>query len=87
MELFKQPAYSPKPVEVQVALLWAMQNDHFDDVEVDDIVSAANSLEDFLSTGKQDLLAKILEKKQLDEEIETSLTEAVSAWKSTYKSA
>ncbi len=87
VELFKQPAYSPKAVEIQVALLWAMQNDHFDDIEVEDIVSAASSLEDYLSTGKQDLLGKILSQKKLDESIEAELTEAVTAWRSTFKSA
>ncbi len=87
VELFKQPAYSPKPVEIQVALLWAMQNDYFDDIEVDDIVSAATALEDYLSTGKQDLLGKILEKKKLDDDIQAALKEAVSAWKSAYQAS
>ena len=87
VELFKQPAYSPKPVEIQVALLWSMQNTFFDDIEVGDIVNAAASLQDFLETGKQEVLAAILEKKKLDEETEAALKAAVEAWKSTYKSA
>jgi F-type H+-transporting ATPase subunit alpha len=87
VELFKQPAYSPKPVEIQVALLWSMQNEFFDDIDVEDIVDAATSLEDYLSTGKQDLLTAILEKKKLDDETEAGLKEAVAAWKSTFKSA
>jgi F-type H+-transporting ATPase subunit alpha len=85
VELFKQPAYSPKPVEIQVALLWGLQNDFFDDIEVGDIVDASASLQEFLETGKQSILQKILDKKKLDEEIEGELKEAVSAWKSTYK--
>ena len=35
VELFKQPQYNPIAVEVQVAVLWAVQNDFFDDVPVD----------------------------------------------------
>jgi F-type H+-transporting ATPase subunit alpha len=85
VELFKQPAYSPKPVEVQVALLWSLQNDFFNDIEVGDIVAAAASLHEFLETGKQELLNQILEKKKLDDEVEGRLKEAVSAWKSTFK--
>jgi F-type H+-transporting ATPase subunit alpha len=85
VELFKQPAYSPKPMEIQVSLLWSLQNNYFDDIEVGDIVDAASSLQEFLETGKQAILDKILAKKKLDEEIEGDLKEAVSAWKSTYK--
>src|SRR5580700_5475122 len=32
VEIFKQPQYSPIPVEVQVAVIWAVQNGYVDDV-------------------------------------------------------
>jgi F-type H+-transporting ATPase subunit alpha len=35
MEIFKQPQYSPIPVELQVAVLWGVQNGYMDDVPVD----------------------------------------------------
>jgi F-type H+-transporting ATPase subunit alpha len=35
MELFKQPQYSPVPVEVQVAVIWVFQEGYLDDVPVD----------------------------------------------------
>jgi F-type H+-transporting ATPase subunit alpha len=85
VELFKQPAYSPKSVEVQVALLWGLQNDAFDDVEVGDIVSAAASLQEYLETGKRDLLDQILQKKKIDADVEAGLKEAIASWKSAYK--
>lgn len=85
VELFKQPAYSPKSVEVQVALLWGLQNDAFDDVEVGDIVSAASSLQEYLETGKRDLLDQILQKKKIDADVEAGLKDAISSWKSAYK--
>ena len=37
VEMFKQPQYSPIPVEMQVAVLWAMQNGFLDDVPVDKV--------------------------------------------------
>jgi F-type H+-transporting ATPase subunit alpha len=86
VELFKQPAYSPKPVEVQVALLWSLQNKFFDDIAVEKIAVAANSLQEYLSTGKQDLLNQILNKKAIDDTIAAALKESVAAWKSSYKS-
>ena len=35
MEVFKQPQYDPIPVEVQVAVLWAVQNGYMDQVPVE----------------------------------------------------
>src|SRR5512145_3046056 len=35
VEIFKQPQYSPIPVEVQVAVIWAVQNGYVDDVPVE----------------------------------------------------
>src|SRR3989475_2031183 len=35
VEIFKQPQYSPVPVEVQVAVMWTVQNGYLDDVPVE----------------------------------------------------
>ena len=35
MEIFKQPQYNPIPVEVQVAVIWAVQNGYVDQVPVE----------------------------------------------------
>ncbi len=85
VELFKQPAYSPIPVEVQVALLWSLQNGFFDDIPVDQVVTAATSLRKYLTTGMTPLLSAISEKKQLDAAIEAQLKEAVSGWKAAFE--
>ena len=37
VELFKQPQYNPIPVEIQVAVIWAVQNGYVDDVPVERI--------------------------------------------------
>ena len=34
VEIFKQPQFNPIPVEVQATVLWAVQNNYFDDVAV-----------------------------------------------------
>ena len=49
IEIFKQPQYSPIPVEVQVAVLWVVQNGYMDDVAVDRIKDFQAGLTDFLS--------------------------------------
>ncbi len=84
VEVFKQPAFSPKPIEIQVGILWAVQNSYFDDIEVGKIVEACISLQDFYSTRKEDLMVKILEEKQITDEIVDELKLAVEDWKRTF---
>jgi F-type H+-transporting ATPase subunit alpha len=84
VELFKQPAYQPKRIEIQVALLWALQNNFFDDVAVEKIVAAATSLQEFLTTNRTEVLNKILADKKLTDESEAQLKSAAEAWKSTW---
>src|SRR5690606_18609373 len=67
VELFKQGQYKPLPMEVQVALLWAMQNGHFDDVPVDKIQDCQAKLEEFLTTRKDELLSKIRNEKAMSD--------------------
>ena len=50
VEIFKQPQYNPIPVEVQVAVLWAVQNGYVDDVPVERIKDFQAKLTEFLTT-------------------------------------
>ncbi len=73
VELFKQTQYNPIPVELQVAVMWAMQNGFIDSVPVERVKEFQNKLQDFLETRKESLLASIRQKKQLDAELEANL--------------
>ncbi len=84
VEVFKQPAFSPKPVEVQVSILWAVQNGYFDEIEVEKIQEATTSLEEFMSTRKADLLKAIRSEGQLTDKITEDLKSAVEEWKRTF---
>ena len=66
VEVFKQPQYNPIAVEVQVAVLWAVQNGYLDDVPVERIKDFQSELTDFLTTRKRELLAKIGDEKALE---------------------
>src|SRR5512137_2606345 len=59
IEVFKQPPYRPVPVEIQVAVLWTVQNGFMDDVPVDSIKDFQGKLTDYLTSRKADLLTKI----------------------------
>src|SRR5438046_316995 len=59
IELFKQPQYSPIPVDVQVAIIWAVQNGYVDDVPVERIKEFQAEWADALTTRRAELLRKI----------------------------
>src|SRR6476620_1338303 len=76
MEVFKQPQYSPIAVEVQVGVIWAVQNGYFDDVPVERVKAFQASWADFLVTRKPELLATISKEKALSPELTTELKAA-----------
>ncbi len=84
VELFKQNQYSPLGLDLEIAILWAMQNGYFDDVDVKRIKECQEALEEFLSTRKADLLQLILDEKALTDDVvsglETALKDFKAAW-------
>ena len=85
VELFKQVQYNPLAVEIQAASLWAMQNGYMDDVPVDKIKDFQLKLQDYLTTRKDAVLAKLRDKKAIDDEITNDLKSAVAEFKQTYR--
>ena len=85
MEIFKQPQYNPIPVEVQVAVLWGVQNGYVDHVPVDRIKEFQASLTEFLTTRKAELLRKIAEEKALSAALTADLKAAADQFKETWK--
>src|ERR1022692_276505 len=85
MEVFKQPPYSPIPIETQVAVLWVAQNGFIDDVPVDKVKDFQNKLTEFLTTRKPELLAKIQKEKALSDPLTAELKAAATEFKQTYK--
>ncbi|HTI97547.1 MAG TPA: F0F1 ATP synthase subunit alpha [Dongiaceae bacterium] len=85
VEVFKQPQFNPIAVEIQVAILWAVQNNFFDDVAVDRIKDFQTKLTDFLTTRKGDLLAKVRAEKAVSDALAGELKAAVTEFKQTYR--
>ena len=84
VEIFKQPQFNPLPVEVQAAVLWAAQNNFFDDVAVDKVKDFQTKLTDFLGTRKADLLLKIRTEKAISDAIAADLKAVVTEFKQSY---
>lgn len=85
VEIFKQGQYHPLPVELQVAVLWALQNGYFDKIEIGRVKEFQNKFMEYLTTRKTDLLAKVLEKKAIDKEIEADLRAATDEFASMFR--
>ncbi|MBL9202379.1 MAG: F0F1 ATP synthase subunit alpha [Opitutaceae bacterium] len=84
VELFKQPAFSPVPIELQVAILFAMQKGVFDAIDTKKVVAAAQSMKEFFATRKDALLTEIRTKAALDKDLEAKLQAACDEWKGSF---
>ena len=84
VELFKQPQYSPIAVEVQVPVIWAVQNGYVDDVPVERIKEFQAEWTDFLVTRKSDLLTKIGQQKALSTELTAEVKAAADQFKQAW---
>ena len=85
MEIFKQPQYNPIPVEIQMAVIWAVQNGYVDDVRVERVKEFQTKLTDFLTTRKVELLAKIKKEKAISDPLKAELKTVTDEFKQTWK--
>ncbi|MEI7729086.1 MAG: F0F1 ATP synthase subunit alpha [Verrucomicrobiota bacterium] len=85
VEVFKQRQYNPIPEEVQVAVLWTVQNGLMDDVPVEKIKDFQLKLTETLTNRKSELLARIAKEKAMSDVLVTDLKAAVTEFKQTYR--
>jgi len=81
IELFNQPQHDPMPVELQVALLWVVQNGHVDAIAVDRIKAYQSGLTEYLTSSKADLLARIAKERVLSDALTLDLKAAAEGFK------
>jgi F-type H+-transporting ATPase subunit alpha len=85
MEVFKQGQYSPIPVEVQVAVIWAIQNKYMDDVPVNRVKEFQARWTEHVTTRKAELLGKIAREKVISDSLSAELKAAADEFKLTWK--
>src|SRR5437867_4066274 len=85
VEIFKQPQYSPIPVELQVALLWSIQNGYVDDVPVERVKEFQSKLTEFLTLRKAELLEKIAREQTISDGLAAELKTAADMFKQTWR--
>jgi F-type H+-transporting ATPase subunit alpha len=76
VELFNQPQHDPIPVDVQVALLWAVQNGFVDGVPVERVKEYQARLTEYLTVSQPDLLATIARERTLTDALTAELKAA-----------
>jgi F-type H+-transporting ATPase subunit alpha len=85
VELFKQNQYNPIAVEIQVSILWAMQNGFLDDVPVEKVKDWQAKLTQFLVDRKAALLEKVRKEAAVNDALAAELKTAVTEFKQTYR--
>ncbi|MDR2340731.1 MAG: F0F1 ATP synthase subunit alpha [Puniceicoccales bacterium] len=80
VELFKQPKLAPKSMEMQVFLLWAMQNGFFDKIAIGRTKAAVDDLEQWALAAEVQLLEDIAAKKEIDDAVGARLHHALESW-------
>jgi F-type H+-transporting ATPase subunit alpha len=85
VELFKQPQYNPIPVEVQAALIFAVQRGFMDAVAIERVQEFQDKLQEFLITRKESVLATIRAKKAFDADVEKELGAALDEFKTIFQ--
>jgi F-type H+-transporting ATPase subunit alpha len=81
VELLKQPQYSPFPVAEQVVSIWAGTTGKLDDIPVGEIRRFETEFLQHLRTSHKEILDKIVETGELDEETEKALAETIDRFK------
>jgi F-type H+-transporting ATPase subunit alpha len=87
VEILKQGQYQPLPVEKQILIIYAGTNGFLDDLPVEDCRKFEESLYRFVENAHPGLLAKIREKKTLDDALKAELNNVMKEAKERFKAA
>jgi F-type H+-transporting ATPase subunit alpha len=82
-EILKQSQFSPLNLAEQVAVVYAGVKGMIDEVPVESVVQFCRELRDYLKTNKADFITKVMSEKQLSDESEAMLKDAINEVKST----
>ena len=83
-ELLKQPQYRPLSVAEQAVSLFAANEGFLDDVPVNKVQDFEMALQDFMRSEYADFLAKLNETCDFNDEIASTLREAIEKFKTTH---
>jgi F-type H+-transporting ATPase subunit alpha len=83
-ELLKQAQYSPLPISLMAATLYAVNKGYTDDIDVKKVLPFEHGLHQHLKAGHAGLLAKLEKDKAMDKDAENELNNAIAAFKKSF---
>lgn len=83
-EVLKQPQFEPMPVENQVIILYATLNGYLDDIPLNKVTDFERKLLASVRTAHPELVKKLAEKKDFDNNMEAEMKEAIAEFKKGY---
>ena len=83
-EILKQGQFEPMPIEHQVAIIFAATQGFLDNIPAEQIKIFENKFHEYLKIEQKELLNEIKEKKELTEEIDKKLREAIEEFKKSF---
>ncbi|MFZ9753104.1 MAG: F0F1 ATP synthase subunit alpha [Cyanobium sp.] len=86
-EILKQPQFSPLILAEQVAVVYAGVKGMIDEVPVESVVQFCRELREYLKSNKAEFINKVQTEKQLSDEAEAMLKDAINEVKSSMLAA
>ena len=83
-ELLKQAQYSPQPISLMAATLFAVNKGFLDDIDVKKVLSFEHGLHAWLKDKHAPLLAKLESDKAMDKAAETEMGDAIAMFKKSF---
>jgi len=83
-ELLKQAQYSPLPISLMAATLYAANKGFLDNIEVKQVLNFENGLHQHLKSKNAALLSKLEAAKAMDKDAEAELVAAIEAFKKSF---
>jgi F-type H+-transporting ATPase subunit alpha len=80
-EVLKQPQYVPMPLKKEVTILYAVINGYLDDVPVEKVRGFEEGFHRFMETSHPEIGQRIAEEKELSDETEELLKQAIAEFK------
>ncbi len=84
-EILKQPQYTPYPLEKEVIILYAVNNGYFNDISVEKIAETEAKFHKFMEVQGKEVLDAIRKTKELTEDTENKLKQAIEQFVQTVK--
>jgi F-type H+-transporting ATPase subunit alpha len=87
VELLKQPAFTPYPVEDQVIAIFLGTKGHLDSVPVEDVARFEREVLEHVKAAHEDVLKEIRETKKLPEEAQERLNDIINEFKKGFSAS